>query len=134
VQIVYADDRSYVAAGHEDPRNPGVWKKVLLQRTDLRRGSVQMVNWAKMPAGRGFAAHYHEAMQEVFIIFRGRARLTVGDQTVLLQPGDTAVIDPQEVHRMVNDGDADVEYLAMGIVERPGGRTIVVDESMARDP
>jgi len=65
---------------------------------------------------------------------RGRAQLTVGDETVLLKPGDTAVINAREVHRMVNDGDEDVEYLAMGIVEHSGGRTVVVDESSAEDP
>jgi mannose-6-phosphate isomerase-like protein (cupin superfamily) len=129
VQIIYSADRSFVAAGHEDPRDPGVWKKVLFQREDLQAGSIQMVNWARLPVGRSFAAHFHEEMQEVFVIMRGAAQLSVSGETVALQPGDAVRIDRREVHRMCNDGDEDVEYLAIGIVERPGGRTVVVDES-----
>jgi mannose-6-phosphate isomerase-like protein (cupin superfamily) len=133
MQIIRSDDRSFVAAGHEDPRDPGVWKKVLFQRSDLQAGSVQMVNWAKLPVGRKFAAHYHEDMQEIFIIIRGAVRLSVGRETVILRPGDAVRIDPREVHRMCNDGDEEVEYLAMGIVEKAGGRTVVTDESTAED-
>ena len=128
MEIIRSNDRSFVAAGHEDPRAPGVWKKVLFQRADLQAGSVQMVNWAKLPGGRSFAAHYHEDMQEIFIILQGAVQLSVGGETAVLQAGDSVRIDPREVHRMDNDGDEDVEYLAIGIVEKAGGRTVVIDE------
>ena len=128
MKTIHAADRPFVPASHENPLSPGVWKKVLLQKADLQAGTVQMVNWAKLPKGKGFAAHYHEDMQEVFIIIQGVTEITVGSETVVLRRGDTIVIDPREVHEMRNLGDEDAEYFALGISAGVGGRTIVVEK------
>jgi mannose-6-phosphate isomerase-like protein (cupin superfamily) len=128
MKTILADDLPFVPAGHENPLDPQVWKKVLFQQADLQAGVVQMVNWARLPPGKQFAAHYHEDMQEIFVIIRGTARLVVGNQTVTLHPGDAVRIDPREVHRMKNLGDGDVEYLAVGISSQQSGRTVVVDK------
>ena len=96
MRTIRAADRPTVPAGHENPASPGTWKRVLCQRDELQPGSVQMVNWATMPVGRQFAAHYHEDMQEVFIILQGEAELTAGGQTVVLRRGDTVIIDARE--------------------------------------
>ena len=111
MEVTYARDRSFVAAGHEDPRDPGVWKTVLFRKADLQAGVVQMVNWARQPAGKRFAPHYHEDMQEIFVIVQGEAQLKVDDETVVLRRGDAVLIEPHEVHEMWNEGDEDVEYM-----------------------
>ena len=80
-----------------------------------------------MPAGQAFAPHYHEDMQEIFIIIRGTAEITVGRQSVALAAGDAILIDAREVHRMRNTGAEDVEYVAMGVSAEAGGRTVVVE-------
>jgi len=121
--------RSFVPAGHENPLAPGVLKKVLIEKADLRPGRVQMVNWASLAVGKRFAPHYHEDMQEIFILVQGEAELTVGKETVRLRRGDGVVIDPREVHEMRNVGSEDVEYLALGITSEAGGRTVVVEEN-----
>ncbi len=41
--------RSFVPAGHENPMAPGVLKKVLIEKADLRPGRVQMINWRISP-------------------------------------------------------------------------------------
>ena len=128
MKTILASDRPYVPAGHENPLNPQVWKRVLFQQADLQAGRVQMVNWARLPPGKEFAAHYHEDMQEIFVILQGTARIVVANQTLTLHPGDAVRIDPREVHRMKNLGEQDVEYLAMGISSQQGGRTVVVED------
>lgn len=127
MRIIDSKDLPFVPAGHEDPRSPNVWKKVLLQKADLRPGTVQMVNWARLPVGKCFALHYHEDMQEIFVIVQGEARITVGKETALLRRGDAVLIDSREVHEMRNEGNEDVEYLAIGITAGTGGRTVVVE-------
>lgn len=127
MKIIRAADLSYVPAGHEDPRAPGVWKKVLFVKEQLRPGAVQMLNWARLAAGRSFAAHYHEDMQEIFVIVRGAAEITVGAETARLQCGDAVLIDPGEVHVMRNPETEDCEYLALGISGGAGGRTVRVE-------
>ncbi len=126
MRIILAADRPTVPAGHENPASPGTWKRVLCQRDDLHPGRVQMINWATTPVGRQFAPHYHEDMQEVFIILQGEAELTAGGQTVVLRRGDAVVIDARETHAMRNVGDVPVEYVALGIAGSAGGKTVVV--------
>jgi mannose-6-phosphate isomerase-like protein (cupin superfamily) len=129
MEIVTASERSFVPAGHEDPNNPGVWKRILYRKEELQPGTVQMVNWARLPAGKSFSAHYHEDMQEIFIIIRGTARIVVDRQSAELRPGDSIRIDAREIHRMWNDGTEDVEYVVLGISSGEGGQTVVIQES-----
>ena len=128
MRVIPFATRSFVPAGHEDPKSPGVLKKVLMEKADLRPGRVQMVNWASLAVGRRFARHYHEDMQEIFVLVRGEAEITVAAETVRLCRGDAVVIDPREVHEMRNTGSEEVEYLAIGITSEDGGRTVVVEE------
>ena len=127
MKTIHATDLPFIPAGHENPLSPGVWKKVLLQKADLRPGAVQMVNWAKLPAGRSFAPHYHEDMQEIFVMIAGEAQITAGGQTATLRRGDAVLIDACEVHLMSNPGPQDAEYLAIGIAGSAEGRTVVVE-------
>ena len=84
----FGADHPFVPASHENPLDPGVWKKVLFPQADLQSGVVQMVNWARLPAGKRFAAHYHEDMQEIFVILQGEAHLQVGADRVVMRRGD----------------------------------------------
>ena len=81
MQIVRGDETVLVPASHENPLAPGVWKKVLFQKAAFQAGAVQMINWARLPAGNRFAAHYHEDLQEVFLIVHGEAEMTVAGRT-----------------------------------------------------
>jgi mannose-6-phosphate isomerase-like protein (cupin superfamily) len=126
MKIIRADDKTYVPASHENPLAPGVWKKVLFARDELQPGTVQMINWARMPAGSSFAAHYHEDMQEIFIIVSGEAEMVVSGVTVVLGRGDAIAIDANEVHVMSNRGSAEVEYVVVGITGNRGGKTVIV--------
>ncbi len=121
-------DQQFEAAGHENPLNPGVWKKVLFRRDDLQPGRIQMVNWAKLPAGNTFAAHYHQDMQEIFVVLTGTTRIRVGDEELEMRCGDAVLIDPGEVHQMWNHADEDVHYLAIGIAGGPDGQTVLAQQ------
>lgn len=126
MKIVRSGKLDYVPASHEHPDDPGCVKKVLLTKEDLVAGRVQMVNWSKLPGGKSFEKHYHEDMEEVFVILSGRARITVNGEEAPLDKGDAVVIPIGKVHQMANLGSEDVEYLAMGVALGTGGRTIVV--------
>ena len=128
MRTVKSASRSFVPAGHEDPLSSGVLKKVLLEKADLQPGRIQMVNWASLGAGKRFARHYHEDMQEIFILVQGEAEITVETETAILRRGDAVVIDPREVHQMRNAGTEAVEYLAIGITSEVRGKTVVVEE------
>ena len=128
MQIVRGSEIDFVPASHEDQDRPGVLKRVLAKRDDLIDGRVQMVNWASLPAGSSFQPHYHEDMQEVFIILSGIVEMTVDGRKSRLGAGDAILIDPREVHAMKNLTQNDLEYIVFGITTDQGGQTIVVDE------
>lgn len=127
MQVVRGSEIELVPASHEDPKNPGVLKRVLATKSDLIPGQVQMVNWSLLPKDSGFQSHYHQDMQEVFIMLGGPVEMRVDEETLQLQAGDAILIDPKEVHEMKNISGADVEYVVFGISTEEGGKTVVVE-------
>lgn len=85
-----------------------------------------MVNWATLLPGKSFRPHYHEAMDEIFIILDGEVEITVGNETGRLGKGDAVVIPENSIHVMKNLTDKEVPYIAIGIARREGGKTVVV--------
>ena len=126
MQIIRGSQIEFVPASHEDPQNPGVLKRVLASKKDLLRGQVQMVNWSRLPVGSSFQPHYHEDMQEVFVMLNGRVSMSVNDETHELTGGDAILIEPREIHEMKNLCESDVEYVVFGISTEEGGKTVVV--------
>ena len=126
MKILRSKDIEIIAASHEDVRSPGVYKRVILEKADFIEGRIQMVNWAFLPKGKSFRSHYHEDMQEVFIIIKGHVRIIVDSEQVELYKRDTVVIPVGSVHVMENIGEVDVEYIVIGVSKGTGGKTIVV--------
>ena len=126
MKVIRGSDIDFIAASHEDPKNPGVLKRVLATRDDFSTGHIQMLNWARLPEGSSFAAHYHEDMQETFVILTGTVEMVVGDESVTLKAGDAIMIDHHEVHQMHNRSDHDVDYVVFGVATEQGGKTVVV--------
>lgn len=127
MKYIARDASGFIPASHEPPGCPGVLKRVIATTEEFQPGQVRMLNWARLPARSSFQAHYHEDMQEVFVLLTGDVRMTCGRQSVRLAPGDTVIVDPGETHRMENTGDLDAEYLVFGISSGRNGRTVVVE-------
>lgn len=126
MQIFRAAELALEPAAHEDSRDPGCLKKVLVRKANIAAGRLQMVNWVLLKPQRSFEAHFHEDMTEIFIILSGRVSIRVDDKNDFLIEGDAVVIPPRAVHAMsALDGQA-VHYIAMGVAHGSGGRTIVV--------
>lgn len=127
MRLVRATDDAFTAASHEDPRQPGVLKRVIATRDELLAGRVQMMNWARLPVASAFRAHYHEDMEETFIVVQGEAEMRIEQTTVQLKPGDAVIVAPHEVHSMKNIGAVAVQYVVVGISLGQNGRTVVVE-------
>ena len=126
MRIVRSEDIEYVPASHEDPNQPGVLKRVLATKNQILDGRPQMINWARLPIGSSFRLHYHEDMEESFIMVTGTAEMRVDGVSYRLAAGDMLVVSPGEKHDMENVGDDDVEYIVVGVSLGQGGKTIVV--------
>lgn len=126
MQFIPAGGSPFIPASHEDPRSPGVLKRVIATATEFQPGQVQMLNWAHLPVGASFQPHYHEDMQEVFVLITGDVMMTCGDSVVRMQAGDSVIVPPAVVHQMQNIGSVTAEYLVFGISSQQGGKTVVV--------
>lgn len=116
MKIVRFDSTNFIPASHEDPTDPSVVKKVLLKREELAGGRVQMINWAKLGVGKTFRPHSHQDLQEIFIIVKGTAGMTIDHESETMHAGDCVVIPPRSLHEMTNIGRDEVEYIVVGII------------------
>jgi mannose-6-phosphate isomerase-like protein (cupin superfamily) len=103
-------------ASHEDPKNPGVLKKVLFRLGDLAAGNIQMINHATLLPKRSFNVHSHQDMQEVFLFVSGRVIMTIDNQDIEVESGDAVIVFPGEKHTMKNLRSREAEFYAIGIV------------------
>ena len=126
MKIIRSKNINFIPASHEDPNDPGVLKKILLEKNDIVNGKIQMINWAKLLPNKEFVAHYHEDMEEIFIILNGRAKFVIDDKVETVGKGDIVVVPIKEVHKMKNETDENIEYIVMGIATGVDGKTVVV--------
>lgn len=124
MRLTRFNDLNFIPASHEDAKDPGAFKKVLLKRDDLPAGRIQMINWAKIPRGRTFAPHYHQKMVEVFIIMSGKVKVKIDGEEAILEKADCVIAEENQVHTMTNISEEDVDYLAIGVVTGEGGKTV----------
>ena len=65
--------------------------------------------------------HFHKASDESYLILSGTATLQINDDVFTLQPWETVLIEPMDVHQIFNHGDEDLVFLAACVPAwRPG--------------
>jgi mannose-6-phosphate isomerase-like protein (cupin superfamily) len=66
-----------------------------------------------IPPGKSSARHYHQTSEETYYILSGHGRMVVDGKEFRLQPGQACLIVAPEVHQIFNDGEIDLEFLAI---------------------
>lgn len=130
MKIARFKDLPFIPASHENPLHPGVLKKVLFRKGDIIPGQIQMVNWAKLLPKKSFQAHYHEDMDEVFILLNGRAKMNIGTEELFLEQGDAVIVPMKQIHTMKNLGRRPLEYIIFGVGRNKQGKTIVTEKGI----
>lgn len=124
MRVIRAVEIDFIPATHEDPADPGVVKRVLFRFGEISDGHIQMVNWCLLSPRRSFEPHFHETMDEIFIIVSGTVDITIGNETDALSAGDAVYVPERSVHMMANSGDDPVTYLAIGISHQQVGKSV----------
>ncbi|MGI6380074.1 MAG: cupin domain-containing protein [Anaerolineae bacterium] len=73
-------------------------------RETLAHGGQAMLTRNSFAAGAVLAAHAHPHEQVTYVI-AGELRLTVGDKTLLLKPGDSVCVPPNVAHAAAAEVD-----------------------------
>lgn len=66
---------------------------------------------ARLPPGGRTTPHYHPQTEEIYYILEGTARMTIGEETCEVEPGDAIAIPPGAVHTITNDGEVTLKFL-----------------------
>jgi mannose-6-phosphate isomerase-like protein (cupin superfamily) len=83
----------------------------LMDAGDL--GSRNMViTWVDVPAGAEQRAHSHADAEQVYVVVRGRGRMSVAGDAEEVGEGDLVFIPPATQHSIVNDGPETLVYIA----------------------
>lgn len=72
---------------------------------------LQSLAEARLPPGGRTTPHYHPQTEEIYYILEGTARMTIGDETCEVGPGDAIAIPPGAVHTIQNDGADTLKFL-----------------------
>ena len=121
------------------------------RRFDARMGMVGARIGAKLlgynitavpPGKRAFPLHNHMVNEEMFFILEGSGELRLGDATHPIRSGDIIACPPggpETAHQIINTGDTELRYLAVGtneapdICEYPDSRKYLVFDDNLRD-
>ncbi len=66
---------------------------------------------ATVPVGGATDEHYHPVAEELYFFQGGRGRLRVSGEERDVHPGDCVLIEPGEIHKLVNTGDEPLQLL-----------------------
>ena len=94
--------------------NERIRKRTLLTQDDLD----PIVNYARavFPPGEKAEAHHHEDIAEVFSVTSGVGEIRIDDVGYVLSVGTTVVVEPGEVHEIINTGAEELVLTYFGVV------------------
>jgi mannose-6-phosphate isomerase-like protein (cupin superfamily) len=94
--------------------NPRIRKRQILANGEL--GPITNYARAVFPPGEMAGSHLHNDMAEVFIVESGRGEIRVNDVAYVFSAGMAVVIEPGDVHEIVNSGSTDLVVTYFGVL------------------
>ncbi|MEX0777223.1 MAG: cupin domain-containing protein [Phycisphaeraceae bacterium] len=87
-------------------------------------GSALTLGRVVIRKGQSNPRHCHRTCEEALYLLAGRLRHSVGDHSVVLEPGDTLVIPAGVMHNALSLGDQDADMI---VVYSSGQRDFVLE-------
>lgn len=94
--------------------NARIRKREIL--TDGEVGPITMYSRAVFPPGEKAAAHSHADMAEIFTVESGCGEIRVDDVSYVFSTGVTVVVEPGEVHEIINTGSSALVVVYFGVL------------------
>ncbi len=108
--------RDWEPAAHEDPKDPGVLKKVITRHEEVNpKSRLMMINLCKVPVGKTHKAHSHKTMEEIFYFTEGVGEIRIEEEIETVGPGDRIIVPATAVHQIKNTGKGELKYFGLGI-------------------
>jgi mannose-6-phosphate isomerase-like protein (cupin superfamily) len=117
-------DKMYICESQNRPQkttNPD--GEILQEILGIQAGGIQSHSLAEVtiPPGMSSSIHYHKHAEESYFIHSGEAEITIDRVPHTLKPGDAILIEPEEVHQILNRGSSDLVFSVVCVPAwRPG--------------
>ena len=85
---------------------------LLLDRTETNKFEFVVVKWPPHSKGAMVA---HKEKEQTFFILSGEGKVTIGDETENVKPGDLIFV-PRNIRHTTEAGDTDLEYLCINSI------------------
>ena len=66
---------------------------------------------ARVLPGTSTAPHYHPLTEEIYYILEGTGRMTIGEESCDVNPGDAIAIPPRTIHTITATSDVPLKFL-----------------------
>jgi mannose-6-phosphate isomerase-like protein (cupin superfamily) len=66
---------------------------------------------ARLPPGARTTPHFHPQTEEIYYILEGTGRMTIGEDTKDVTPGDAIAIPPGQVHTIACTSESPLKFL-----------------------
>lgn len=111
MKVTFLNDLPSEGVSH----NPAIQKKVMLRPGELP--NLVYFSRAQFPPGECAGAHAHQDMCEVFFVESGLGTIRIDGTDYPLQKGTCAVVEPGEVHEVINTGSTELilTYFALKV-------------------
>ncbi len=73
--------------------------------------SAQSLAEATVPAGSTTLLHRHNVTEEIYHILSGCGLMTLGDESIYMEEGDSVCIHPGTLHNIRNTGEEELRLL-----------------------
>ena len=80
--------------------NPEIKKKVMLRDGEIP--NLTSFSQARLTSGQAVGSHAHKNMYEIFLVEAGNGIIRINDKEYLIEKGVCVVIEPGEVHDIIN--------------------------------
>lgn len=80
--------------------------------TGAEHGADISMFWVNTAPGAGPGSHWHP-YSETWVVIRGQAKITAGEQTLSAVAGDIVTVAPRTIHSFKNSGTETLEMLCI---------------------
>ena len=77
--------------------------------------NVDFFDRVVVPAGSTIGVHRHGENEEMYVVLKGRATMTIEGEPVTVEAGDMILNPTFGEHGLVNDSDADIDILVIQV-------------------
>lgn len=93
---------------------PDYTKQIIFEQNDFD-STGHLLQIVSNLAGKTLKAHYHTKQTEVCYILSGYSTWTINGNRFDVKPGDAIIMEPNDIHEIVNTRDTDCRVLVFKI-------------------